>query len=72
MSSPSATRTTAPSTEASEDAPVTHSSRDRVAVLAYRLWQERGCPDGSPEIDWHEAEQLIAEQPVALPPQNRR
>jgi len=62
---------TTPSIDSDEDAldPIaTQSSRDRVAVLAYQLWQERGCPDGSPEIDWFEAKQLIAEQPLAMPP----
>ncbi len=27
-----------------------------IEKLAYRLWQERGCPFGSPEEDWFEAE----------------
>jgi hypothetical protein len=27
-----------------------------VEKLAYRLWQERGCPSGSPEEDWFKAE----------------
>ena len=56
------------SLDSKEDHLAAHSSRDRVAVLAYQLWQQRGCPEGSPEIDWLEAEQLIAEQPVAMPP----
>ena len=30
-----------------------------VAALAYRLWQERGCPMGSPEDDWYRAEELL-------------
>ena len=30
---------------------------DEVAVRAYELWQERGCPIGSPEIDWLRAEE---------------
>jgi len=30
-----------------------------IAVLAYQLWQGRGCPVGSPEIDWLEAEQQL-------------
>jgi hypothetical protein len=30
-----------------------------IAALAHRLWEERGCPDGSAELDWHQAiEQL--------------
>ena len=35
------------------------SYREDVATLAYRLWHERGCPDGSSEVDWFQAEQLI-------------
>ena len=26
-----------------------------IATLAYQLWQERGCPEGSPEEDWTKA-----------------
>jgi hypothetical protein len=28
-------------------------------ALAYALWQARGCPEGSPDIDWLEAEKQI-------------
>ena len=31
-----------------------------IAALAYRLWQERGCPIGTPEEDWYRAEELLA------------
>ena len=41
------------------------SFHEQVAILAYRLWQERGSPEGSPEIDWLEAEQEL--QPAAEP-----
>jgi len=27
-----------------------------IAELAYQFWEERGCPEGSPEEDWYEAE----------------
>jgi hypothetical protein len=38
----------------------THS---QVSERAYRCWHERGCPDGSPEVDWQRAErELIEEQ----------
>ena len=38
----------------------TKSSRQtEVAQLAYALWQQRGCPEGSPEIDWLNAEQQL-------------
>jgi len=30
-----------------------------IAALAHKLWQARGCPDGSPQEDWfNAAEQL--------------
>jgi len=32
---------------------------DDIAMLAYHLWQARGCPDGTSQEDWfHAAEQL--------------
>ncbi len=38
-------------------------AEDEIAARAYRCWQERGCPSGSPEEDWLRAEQeLLAEQ----------
>jgi len=30
---------------------------DTISRLAYLHWQERGCPEGSPEEDWYQAEQ---------------
>jgi hypothetical protein len=36
------------------------SERDRVERLAHELWVLRGRPDGSPEVDWRKAEELIA------------
>jgi hypothetical protein len=30
-----------------------------LAALAYELWQARGCPEGSPDVDWLEAEKQI-------------
>jgi hypothetical protein len=32
---------------------------EQVAALAYALWQERGCPEGSPEEDWFRAEKEL-------------
>jgi LmbE family N-acetylglucosaminyl deacetylase len=32
---------------------------EQVATLAYRLWHERGCPEGSPEVDWFQAQQQL-------------
>jgi hypothetical protein len=30
-----------------------------VAKLAYKLWEERGRPLGSPEVDWFAAERTL-------------
>jgi hypothetical protein len=30
-----------------------------IANLAYALWQYRGCPEGSAEQDWYEAEETV-------------
>lgn len=36
--------------------PGSHAAKDQdIAALAYRLWQGRGCPEGSPEEDWFRA-----------------
>ena len=31
-----------------------------LAALAYRLWQERGCPIDSPDEDWYRAERELS------------
>lgn len=33
-----------------------------IAALARKLWDERGCPEGSPEQDWYEAERQLKKQ----------
>jgi hypothetical protein len=34
---------------------------DTIARLAHGLWEARGCPQGSPEVDWfHAAQELRA------------
>jgi hypothetical protein len=38
------------------------ATRADIAELAYVLWQERGCPNGSAEDDWLEAEQKVRER----------
>jgi hypothetical protein len=35
------------------------STREQIAALAHALWRERGCPDGSPEDDWFQAERRL-------------
>jgi hypothetical protein len=41
---------------------------EQVAKLAYVLWQERGCPDGSPEDDWYRAEEQLQNQTAEKKP----
>ena len=36
-----------------------------VAKLAYKLWEERGRPFGSPEVDWFAAERAVYASLVA-------
>lgn len=43
--------------------PATH---DEISTLAYRLWQERGEPAGSPEVDWERAEATLQLKAVNL------
>jgi hypothetical protein len=37
-------------------------NHEEIAALAHALWQARGCPDGSPEEDWFQAKQALAER----------
>lgn len=30
------------------------------AIVAYRLWEKRGRPLGSPDVDWFEAREQLA------------
>ena len=41
-------------------------SETAIAAFAYQLWQKRGCPIGSPEQDWHNAEQQLREPSASL------
>lgn len=38
---------------------------DDIALLAYRLWDERGRPMGSPDEDWFRAEQELQQTQAA-------
>ena len=45
-----------------------HPEHRSIGELAYSLWQSRGCPDGSAEQDWLDAEkQLKAAQRATDP-----
>ena len=34
-----------------------HEGDERIAVVAYGMWLQRGCPEGTAEEDWLAAEQ---------------
>jgi hypothetical protein len=35
------------------------ATEQTIANLAYHLWKARGCPEGSAEMDWLEAERQV-------------
>lgn len=34
-------------------------SHEDVALRAYLLWQQKGCPEDSAEADWYQAKELL-------------
>lgn len=38
------------------------SQRGRIAARAYELWVQRASPEGSPDVDWYQAENEILGQ----------
>ena len=50
---------TATETEPGDGVMSQTGSDEVVAKLAYKLWLQRGSPEGSPEDDWYKAEQLL-------------
>jgi DUF2934 family protein len=56
---PTATESPAGSPRTSGSLELRH---EEVAAHAYRCWHERGCPEGSPEVDWHRAERELRER----------
>ncbi|HEX4809046.1 MAG TPA: fasciclin domain-containing protein [Bryobacteraceae bacterium] len=36
--------------------------QEEIAARAYQCWHERGCPHGSPEVDWHRAVEELRSQ----------
>ena len=43
---------------------IEHPTADREAIgrLAYLYWEERGCPNNSPDEDWFRAEAELRQQ----------
>ena len=35
------------------------ADHDEISARAYQMWIERGCPLGSPEVDWLRAEEEL-------------
>jgi hypothetical protein len=54
-------------TDQASDSSETVKSTSDIAALAYELWQQRGCPEGSPEQDWYEAERKVQSQTESQP-----
>jgi hypothetical protein len=50
--------------EAEVPAPAEVIDPDAVRALAYRLWEEAGCPEGRSDEFWHEAELRCARHAV--------
>ncbi len=48
--------------ETPAEASATPPTHEQIAALAKILWAERGCPEGSPEVDWLQAEQQLRKQ----------
>lgn len=42
-------------TEQTESQP----TEEQIATLAHALWIERGCPEGTPEVDWFQAQEQL-------------
>ena len=41
------------------DKPAEPIAEAAIAARAHELWLARGCPTGSPEVDWFQAEQEL-------------
>ena len=47
-----------------------HPEHRSIGELAYHLWQARGCPEGSAEQDWLDAEKQLKSAPRNAEPRN--
>lgn len=45
--------------EAAEPRQGTVPDQEEITALAHQFWLERGCPEGSPEVDWFRAEEEL-------------
>jgi hypothetical protein len=42
-------------------------TREEIEERAYQCWYDRGCPDGSPEVDWSRAERELRSERQSQP-----
>lgn len=35
------------------------ANHERIATLAYQIWEDEGCPEGRCEVHWQEAERRL-------------
>lgn len=49
----------APLQESSATAAAFSPSESEIATIAYQLWIDRGCPIGSDQEDWSQAEEML-------------
>ena len=59
---PKGTKSSVATHTGSTQEPVQSLNTEEIAVRSYELWQERGCPFGSPEVDWLRAEQELRDR----------
>ena len=41
---------------------MTHPSHEQIELRAYQLWEDRGRPFGTPDVDWFRAEFELSEE----------
>ncbi len=41
-------------------------NHDEISARAHQMWMERGCPLGSPEVDWFRAEEELKKRKERL------
>jgi Protein of unknown function (DUF2934) len=44
---------------------IVNPTESEVARVAYQLWLDKGCPIGSDQEDWFQAEAMLRNEPVA-------
>ena len=47
---------------AAQAEPAETVNTEEIAARSYELWQQRGCPLGSPEVDWFHAEDELRDR----------